>query len=263
MHQNICRFNYFASAGSIGTVYFYSGGIILSSLKLSVRLETLAKLVPKDGSVADVGTDHGYIPVWLAQNGHRGALYATDIKKAPLEHARRTAEEYGQAQAIEFYLCNGLSALCESAVETVIIAGMGGENIAEILAAAPWVRESGCLLILQPMSKSAHLRSWLFENGYTVLSEQLADDGGIYEVLTARAGKDLPYSPAELLIGHRQLICGSPLYERRLDQLIGKTKRAASGLSASQKAGDAKRLNKLKETLLSLQELKNSGLPTA
>ena len=235
----------------------------MSLLKLSVRLEALAKLVPQSGCVADVGTDHGYIPVWLAQNGHRGALYATDIKKAPLEHARRTAEEYGQAGAIEFFLCDGLSALSEIAIETVIIAGMGGENIAAILEAAPWVRENSCFLVLQPMSKSAYLRSWLFENGYKVLSEQLADDGGIYEILTARVGKDLPYSPAELLIGHRQLICGSPFYERRLDQLIGKTKRAASGLSASHKAEDTERLNKLKETLLSLQELKNSGLPTA
>jgi len=235
----------------------------LSSLKLSVRLETLAKLVPQSGCVADIGTDHGYIPVWLAQNGHCGALYATDIKKAPLEHARRTAEEYGQAGAIEFYLCDGLSALREIAIETVIIAGMGGENIAAILEAAPWVRENSCLLILQPMSKSAYLRSWLFENGYKVLSEQLADDGGIYEILTARVGKDLPYSPAELLIGHRQLISGCPLYERRLEALIGKTKRAVSGLSTSRKDGDTERLTILKEALSSLQELKNSGLPTA
>ena len=235
----------------------------MSSLKLSVRLEALAKLVPNSGSVADVGTDHGYIPVWLVQNGHCGALFATDIKEAPLEHARRTAEEYGQAGAIEFHLCDGLSALRGSSVETVIIAGMGGENIAEILEAAPWVRENGCLLILQPMSKSAHLRSWLFENGYKVLSEQLADDGAVYEILTARAGIDLPYSPAELLLGHRQLISGSPLYARRLEALIGKTKRALSGLSASQKADDTERLAVLNETLSSLQELKNSGQPTA
>jgi len=235
----------------------------LSSLKLSVRLEALAKLVPQSGSVADVGTDHGYIPVWLAQNGHHGALYATDIKMAPLENARMTAEEYGQAGAINFYLCDGLSAIREIAIETVIIAGMGGENIAAILEAAPWVRENNCFLILQPMSKSAYLRSWLFENGYKVLSEQLADDGGIYEILTARAGNDLPYSPAELLIGHRQLICGSPLFVRRLEALIVKAKRAVSGLSASRKGGDTERLTKLKEALISLQELKNSGLPTA
>ena len=230
----------------------------MAVIKLSARLAAIARLVPAFGGVADVGTDHGYVPVWLAQNGHSGALFATDINKAPLQHARQTAIEYGQDGKIDFHLCDGLAALDGSDIHSVIIAGMGGETIAEILSAAPWAKEKCYLLILQPMSKSSYLRKWLFENGYKVLSEQLVDDSTIYEILTAEAGEDTPYSPAELLIGHEKLISSSSLYESRLKNLIEKFKRAVSGLAASAKAEDAAKFDEANETLSSLLELKNN-----
>ncbi len=238
------------------------GGIFLQRIKLSPRLEAIAKLPPSGGSVADVGTDHGYIPVWLAQNGHSGALFATDINNEPLSHARQTAAEYGLSDRIKFHLCDGLAALDGSETDTVIIAGMGGENIADIIFAAPWVKEKGCLLVLQPMSKSPYLRSWLFDNGFKVLSEQLVEDGNVYEILTVRAGKDEPYSPAEHLIGHAPLISNSPLFGRRLNDLINKTDRIVKGLSTSTRAEDAERLAEVQEILNSLQELKSGGEPT-
>ena len=229
----------------------------MPSIKLSERLDAIARLVPSCGGVADVGTDHGYIPVWLAQNGHNGAIFATDIKKAPLEHAKQTALEHGQDGKIGFYLCDGLEALDGANTGTVIIAGMGGENIADILSAAPWTREKKPLLILQPMSKSSCLRKWLYENGYRVLSEFLVDDGTIYEIFTAQTGQDVPYSPAELLTGHKELICSSPLFEARLQNLIEREQRAAAGLAASSKAEDIARLSEVQTILRSLLELKN------
>ena len=235
----------------------------MTAIKLSARLAAIARLVPSFGGIADVGTDHGYVPVWLAQSGHNGALFATDINNAPLQHAKQTTVEYGQDDKIAFFLCDGLAALNGFDVSTVIIAGMGGESITEILSAAPWTKENGCLLILQPMSKSVHLRKWLFENGYKVLFERLIDDGSIYEILTAEAGKDAPYSPAELLIGHKQLISSSPLFVNRLNNLIEKSKRAVSGIAASARAEDAARLSDANETLFSLLELKNNSLPSA
>lgn len=230
----------------------------MAAIKLSARLDTIAKLVPSFGGVADVGTDHGYITVWLAQNGHCGALFATDINKAPLQHAKQAAVEYGQDDKIVFYLCDGLASLENVEISTIIIAGMGGENIAEILTAAPWAKGNSCLLILQPMSKSPHLRKWLFENGYKVLSEQLIDDGTIYEILTAEAGEDTPYSPAELLVGHKQLISSSPIFENRLNNLIEKFKRTVSGLSASAKTEATARFEEANGTLASLLELRDN-----
>lgn len=230
----------------------------MSLIRLSARLEAIAKLVPAGIGAADVGTDHGYIPVWLAQNGYGGELFATDIKKDPLRHAEQTAAEYGLTDRISFHLCDGLAALDGKSVDTVVIAGMGGESIAAIISAAPWIRERDCLLILQPMSKSAFLRRQLYDSGFEVLSEQLIDDGEIYEILTAKAGKDLLYSPAELLIGHTRLILNNPLFEKRLDSLIEKSERAALGLASSHKEQDMERRADANETLLSLRELKEA-----
>lgn len=227
----------------------------MSEIKLSKRLEAIARLVPLSGGVADIGTDHGYIPVWLSQNGHGGDLYATDINEGPIEHAKQTAEEFGLKNKINFFLCDGLEALNGSEVNTIIIAGMGGENIVDILLNAPWTRDKNCLLILQPMSKSAHLRSWLYDNGYKVLKEQLVDDGILYEVITACAGKDTPYSPAELVIGHKQLISFDPNYQYRLNLLIERAKKAESGLSSSSKPEDIERLHEIKMLLASLSEM--------
>lgn len=228
----------------------------MTALKLSARLEAIARLIPKIGGVVDVGTDHGYIPVWLAQNGHVSKLIATDIKKAPLDHARQTAALYGQMDKISFLLCDGLSALDGKGIQTVVIAGMGGENIAQILAAAPWIRENNCLLILQPMSKAGVLRAWLYENDYAVLSEQLVEDGGVYELLTARSGEGEAFSPAELLIGHTRLISQNPLYLQRLDQLIKKSEGAVRGLALSTKEVDASRMSEEAALLDALYELR-------
>lgn len=228
----------------------------MTQIKLSARLGAIAAHVPFGGGVADVGTDHGYIPVFLAQNGHNGFLCATDINEGPLARARQTAEAYGQTDKIRFFLCDGLSALDGQDIETVIIAGMGGETIAQILAAAPWTRENACLLILQPMTKAAFLRGWLYENGYTAVSEELVEDDGLYELLTARAGQDAPYSPAELLTGRAALIADDPLFPRRLNELTAKTQRAVEGLAASTRPEDAVRLERMRETLSALLERK-------
>ena len=224
-------------------------------IKLSPRLDAIAKLVPDTGGVADVGTDHGYIPVYLAQHGHAGELFATDINKDPLEHAKRTAAENGLDGQIGFFLCNGLEALDGAGIETVIIAGMGGETIADVLSAAPWTKEGSHLMILQPMTKAPFLRTWLFDNGYRVLSEQLARDGTDYEILTIGAGLDDPYSPAELLTGHRKLISSDPLFSNRLSFLTERANRTKAGLTTSSRAEDFERLKEINELIASLSEL--------
>ena len=228
----------------------------MTEIKLSARLCAIAAHVPPYGGVADVGTDHGYIPVFLAQNGHPGPLCGTDINEGPLARARQTAAAYGQTDKVNFFRCDGLAALDSQEIETVIIAGMGGETIAQILAAAPWTRENACLLILQPMTKASFLRGWLYENGYAALSEELVEDDGLYELLTARAGQDIPYPPAELLTGRAALIAGDPLFPCQLNKLIAKTQRAVEGLAASTRPEDTMRLKRMRETLFTLLQLK-------
>ena len=227
----------------------------MPSIKLSKRLESIKKHIPLSGGLADIGTDHGYIPISLCKNGHHGRIVAADIKPGPLNNAKQTAIISGVADEIEFILCDGLSGVSPDGIDTVVIAGMGGETIADILAAAPWSKQDKRLLILQPMTKSEFLREWLFMNGYRVLTEELCDNGTLYEIMTITGGDDLPYSPAEKLIGHYHLISADPLFRRRVNECIDKTKKTIAGLSVSTQTEDKKRLKSQSEILDELMKL--------
>lgn len=227
--------------------------MLMETIVLSGRLAALAALVPKGSCPVDVGTDHGYLPAWLLQHGVCSRAYATDIRPKPLESAMRTAQAAELSDRITFSLCNGLEGCPPDEIDTVIIAGMGGENIAGILARAPWTKEK--LLILQPMSKPEALRAFLTEHGYAITSEHLVQDGGIlYQALTARGGVPAAHTPAELLAGRFALLGDDPLLPEYLEAMIQKLRRAAAGLScaASQEAGP--RLEQLKAVLDGMEQ---------
>ena len=135
-------------------------------LTLQPRLQAIADLVPQGARLADVGTDHGYLPIYLLQRGQIASAIATDLHLGPLERGRQAARAYGMEAQITFRLCDGLQAVAPEEVDTVVIAGMGGETIAAILDAVPWSREK--LLLLQPMSRAKLLRPWLVDHGYAI-----------------------------------------------------------------------------------------------
>ena len=143
----------------------------MKRIALQPRLRLLAEMTPPGGRLADIGTDHGYLPVWLLQEGRIPSAIASDVGAEPLEHARRTAEEY-ETQGLDFRLCDGLSGIEPEETDTVVIAGMGGETIRDILRAAPWAADGHHTLLLQPMTKVELLRGWLRENGYSCTEEQ-------------------------------------------------------------------------------------------
>ena len=149
---------------------------MIEKLHLQPRLHLLADLVPQGAKLADIGTDHGYLPVYLLQKGRIASAIAADIGRAPLEHARRTARQYGVEDDMRFLCCDGLQGIGPEDVDTVVVAGMGGETIIHILQPCDWVKQ-GVQLILQPMTKVPVLRQWLAENGYAILQEQVVKDG--------------------------------------------------------------------------------------
>lgn len=206
-------------------------------LKLQPRLALLASLVPSGRVLADVGTDHGYLPVTLLQKGTIPRAIASDIGREPLEHARRTAEEYA-VHGLDLRLCAGLDAIAPDECDTVVIAGMGGETIMGILAAAPWTRDGAHTLLLQPQTKVEELRLWLCEHGYAVACEHLVrDKGKLYVVLRVSAGEK--YAPsAEQLYGGLALE-REALYGDYLAHQIARLRRRADGLrqSSSTQAG--------------------------
>ena len=175
----------------------------------------------------DVGTDHAMIPVWLAQNGRAAHIWASDIREGPLRGAAALIEKTETGNRIELRQTDGLRGFSAADGDTVILAGMGGETMISILSAAPWTRD-GVLLILDPQSKQAELRRFLWENGYAVQSERLVRDAGrIYPILTAQGGRGEAYTPAELHTGLLSQIGGDPLFGEYLDGLIRRAAEAA------------------------------------
>ncbi|MBQ5799836.1 MAG: SAM-dependent methyltransferase [Oscillospiraceae bacterium] len=198
-------------------------------LKLQPRLACLASCVPEGARLADVGTDHGYVPVRLLQEKKIAYAIASDIGREPLEHARRTAAEYEISEGLDFRLCPGLEAIGPAEVDTVLIAGMGGETIMEILAAAPWTKNGEHLLLLQPQTKIEELRIWLVEQGYCCVEEKLVlDKEKLYVVLLVRGGKSGKCGVLESYAGF--CLSQDSLYGTYLDRQIKRLQLRAAGL---------------------------------
>ena len=145
-------------------------------IKLSARLQCVADYVLPGSVVMDVGTDHAYLPIWLLQNGISPRAFASDNKPGPLQNAAAGATAAGVADALTLYLCDGVRLCDPDSVDTVVLAGMGGETIRGILDDSPWTLDKR--LILQPQTKLTELRTWLAERGLCVMDARLADDTG-------------------------------------------------------------------------------------
>ena len=231
-----------------------------NGLVLQPRLRAIADLVPDGVRLVDVGTDHGFIPVDLLLSKRISSAIASDIGAAPLDHARRTAEQYDLTEGIEFRLCDGLRGVSANEVDCIVIAGMGGDNIAAILDAAPWSKEEK-LLILQPMSKAEVLRRWLSENGYQAIAERLvADKGVIYPILSVRGGEMRVADESHFWGGF--LLDHDPLQERYLTDRILRLRRAAEGLEKARDPAAQQRRSELCGIIAALEQ-KKGGIHSA
>lgn len=149
----------------------------MTNIKLDSRLRTVASLVRKGSVTADIGTDHGYLICWLIQNGICPEGIAADLRKGPLENAEKTVKECGLTEKVRLYLSDGLKALPENCADDIVIAGMGGILITEIISAAEWLFNKNIRIIAQPMTHAEVLREFLINNGFRILEEKTATDG--------------------------------------------------------------------------------------
>lgn len=224
---------------------------------LSARLGTVADLVPEGARFADIGTDHAYLPVWLLLQGVIPSAIVTDLNPGPLQRARQTARRYGKTDQMSFRLGDGLDCLQPGEADTIAIAGMGGETIADILAAAPWVGLGQYRLLLQPMSALDDLRRWLAGHGYCIRSERLCLDGGTrYTVLWAEPGEMAPLTPAECWAGRQTPGMDDPLRGALLADLIRRAGRALEGIRQSVRPEDVPRRAELEQVWTGLIEMK-------
>ena len=152
---------------------------------ISKRLLTLCELVENGSRVADIGCDHGLLSIYLIKTGKASSVVACDINEGPLQTASRNIKRYG-CDGISLRLGDGLSKVEPNEVDAVIIAGMGGELIAEIIEKAPFLRSKDYTLFLQPMSSAYDLRKYLAEHAFEIIKEVAVRDKRLYTVLQVR-----------------------------------------------------------------------------
>ena len=158
---------------------------------LSGRLRTVAGMVTGGSRVCDVGCDHGFVPIYLVQQGISPSVLAMDLREGPLGAAREHVTAYGLEEQIETRLSDGLHNYTAGEADSLICAGMGGGLMRRILEAEREKTDSFREMILQPQSEIEKFRQFLRENGYGILDEEMIEeDGKFYQVIRA-SGKDV------------------------------------------------------------------------
>ena len=198
------------------------------NIPISNRLLLCADMIPRGARVADIGTDHGYLPIWLIQNGRARHVIAADLRQGPLENAIRNAKSFGLAEQIEFRLSDGLQGLRPEEADAIVCAGMGGDLIFRILDACSWAKHPRYTFVLQPQRTPQDLRRRLCESGFGIEREALAQDAGfIYPVLQVRySGRARTLTPGEQYLSPALQKSGDPLlpvYLRRVRAALRET----------------------------------------
>ena len=230
----------------------------MNKIKLSERLQVISDFINNGERVADIGTDHGYIPIYLLNEEISENVILVDINKGPLDIARVNLNEYDiDPNSYKLRLGNGLETIDNNEVDAVVIAGMGGILISEIIGKDIEKSYSLKKFILQPRNFSAHLRNWLINNGFKIIDEKLAKESRfVCEVIVAVPGGKEDYSEIELEIGKRVIEKKDPLLEPFLKRLIYieekinmQTKAQGTKKSVNQNQESQKRIERLKEEL--------------
>lgn len=197
-------------------------------LELSPRLKVIADMVPQGAALADIGSDHAYLPIYLLRERRICHAIAGDIHPEPLKRGEKMALAHG-VDGIDFRLCDGLQGLAPQEADVIVIAGMGGETIAAILQAADWLQDHPTELLLQPMSKTEFLRQWLGEHGFVIQKEKLVQDReNLYVVMQVFPGSSRELSPEEVYGGIG--LEHDPLWELYLQERIEKLRYIANGI---------------------------------
>lgn len=167
------------------------------------RLLCVAEAIPPCETLVDCGCDHGYVSIYAARHGKAERITASDINRGPLENAAREIFSAGLSGKIKTVLTDGLRGI--EPHDCVVIAGMGGELIADIISHAPWTKRE-CTLVLQPMTRAEILRGYLYREGFEISSEKIVTEGRhIYCVIVARHTGKTDYEPYEKYISRAAL----------------------------------------------------------
>ena len=203
-----------------------------------MRLERVAAHVPAGARLADIGSDHCYLPVALMGRGVITAAVAGEVALTPFHAAERTVRENGLSQRISVRLANGLAAIEPGdGITAISLCGMGGERIRDILDSGKARLSGDERLILQPNGGEQPLRQWLMDNGYSILCEDLLRENRFYyEIIVAERIRPVPYSAEELYFGPQQLQQRSPVFLAKWQRILRLKQRTLADFAQARQA---------------------------
>ena len=206
-------------------------------MNIGDRLEAIGKLVPQGCVLADIGTDHAYLPVWLLEQGKIASAIAGDIAEGPCLAAKNTVSMHGMKGKVEVRLGSGLKVLQAGEADCIAIAGMGASTMMEILEADMPLAVEAKRLVLQPMAGAASLRKWLIQNGWCIVAEDLVADGRhLYEIMAVERGESEAFSDAVLEIGPSLIEAKHPLLAKQFERQINNYKKLLANMGKSEQA---------------------------
>ena len=212
--------------------------------------------------MADIGTDHVRLPVYLIRSGRCPRVIASELNEKPFEQARYQVRLYDLEDKIEVRRGDGLKVLSPGDAQEVVVAGMGGNTIKQLLAAAPQVLNCLERLVLQPVVDAGDLRLWLVDNGWRLVDESLVEEKGrLYVVLAAEAGRETARDRLLVEIGPRLVEKNDPLLIRYLEKLKEEYQRILSRLARSRSPAAREKAIEVTARLAKVREvlIKNGG----
>ena len=220
-------------------------------MELSKRLQAVSDLLSQGLVVADVGTDHGYIPIYLVQTGKTEKAFAMDVNEGPLLRAKAHIAEQGLSEKIEVRISDGVRALSPGECDSVVIAGMGGALAIKIMKEGEMVFRNLKEFVLQPQSELAKVRQYLYEQNYCVIAEDMVlEEGKFYPMMKVIKGNSPAYSVVELRYGKRLLEQKHPVLLMYLEKEVRTKESILQNLKSEPGEHIHKRIKELEEEIL-------------
>jgi len=223
---------------------------------LSRRLKQLASYVEKEDVLGDIGTDHGYIPIYLLENNVTDKIIASDLNQGPLDNAKEELSQRGLMKSIDLRLGGGLDPYTPGEINTALIAGMGGTLIRKILEAGkehlPYLKK----LILQPMHGVVELRRFLLNNGYKIVDEDLIYENNIYyEIIVAERGEVQTYNHINLEFGFFMLEKNPKLSKDYVGLKLEKLQEIVDNITKHGSSASQEKVKELRESIEAYKEV--------
>ncbi|MFQ6556157.1 tRNA (adenine(22)-N(1))-methyltransferase TrmK [Pseudomonas sp. Lb2C1-1] len=224
---------------------------------LSMRLERVAAHMPAGARLADIGSDHAYLPVALLRRGAIAMAVAGEVALTPFSAAERTVGENGLEQQISVRLANGLAAIePEDGITAISLCGMGGETIRDILDSGKARLSGQERLIMQPNGGEQPLRQWLMEHDYRILCEELLQENRFYyEIIVAERAGPVTYTAEELYFGPLQLQARTPIFLAKWQRLLRQKQKTLTSFAKARQAVPEEKLQEVARQVRWITEL--------